>query len=278
MYIIAVSGGVDSVVLLDVIARTGRPLIVAHFDHGIRETSAADARFVKELAVRYGATFEMRREELGAGVSEELARERRYLFLLETARRHGGVIVTAHHQDDIVETVAMNLRRGTRWRGLSVMSDARLVRPLHGWSKRQILRYASSRRLEWIEDETNALDIYTRNRFRRKLNQQLSEQRRQRVYRLWKMQRALRGEIEDELSKFDDRISDRYFLTNIDKTVAFDLLYSYVLRRTGVSLMTRQLESMLIAIKTGRAGTTWQLGSRIVMKLTNRSVIINRVV
>lgn len=64
--IVAVSGGVDSVVLLDMLVRAGQDgLVVAHFDHGIRDDSAADARFVEGLAVSYGLSFEMRREELG---------------------------------------------------------------------------------------------------------------------------------------------------------------------------------------------------------------------
>ena len=85
-YIVAVSGGVDSVVLLDMLAKKGEhELVVAHFDHGIRPESDADARFVWALAQCYGLPCEVRREELGAGASEELARARRYAFLRDIA-------------------------------------------------------------------------------------------------------------------------------------------------------------------------------------------------
>ena len=78
-YIVAVSGGVDSVALLDMLARlSDHELIVAHFDHGIRSDSAEDALFVSGLAEQYGLPFEMRREELGSNASEDLARTRRY--------------------------------------------------------------------------------------------------------------------------------------------------------------------------------------------------------
>jgi moderate conductance mechanosensitive channel len=97
-YIIAVSGGIDSVVLLDLMSRTEKDLVVAHFDHGIREDSASDARFVEALSDRYKIQFVCRREKLGADASEELARQRRYEFLRGVATDFDGVIVTAHHR------------------------------------------------------------------------------------------------------------------------------------------------------------------------------------
>src|SRR5690606_26701133 len=104
-YIVAVSGGVDSVVLLDMLSKkTEHELIVAHFDHGIRPDSHEDAAFVQKLAQRYGHTFEMKREELGAYASEATARERRYAFLGALAKKHQAAVMTAHHLDDLVET------------------------------------------------------------------------------------------------------------------------------------------------------------------------------
>jgi tRNA(Ile)-lysidine synthase len=80
-YLVAVSGGIDSVVLLHKLVAAGEhELVVAHFDHGIREDSAEDARFVKGLAEHYGLPFVMKREELGKTAGEEQARTRRYAF------------------------------------------------------------------------------------------------------------------------------------------------------------------------------------------------------
>ena len=276
-YIIAVSGGIDSVVLLDLMSRTEKDLVVAHFDHGIREDSASDARFVEALADRYKIQFVCRREKLGADASEELARQRRYDFLRGVATDFDGVIVTAHHRDDIIETVAMNLKRGSRWRGLAGMSDSQIVRPMNGWTKQRIYEYAIRQKLEWCEDETNQSDAYQRNKFRRKINRELDEYQKLGVYEAWRKQRELRGEIEQEIEKFDGEVLSRYFLTMIDDNVAQELLYYYVLRHYDVSLLGSQLERMLIAIKTGKAGSCWQVGGGIVMKLTLRSVIIKRV-
>ena len=89
-YLVAVSGGVDSVVLLDVMAaQAAEPLIVAHVDHGIRgEASAADARFVAALAAHYGLPFVSTQLKLGPNASEAAAREARYDFLLDAAAQY----------------------------------------------------------------------------------------------------------------------------------------------------------------------------------------------
>jgi len=88
-YVVAVSGGVDSAVLLDILSKKpGLDLIVAHFDHGIRDDSKSDAIFVANLAKEYNLPFETKREELGSDVSEEKARDRRYEFLRAVAKKH----------------------------------------------------------------------------------------------------------------------------------------------------------------------------------------------
>lgn len=275
-YLVAVSGGVDSVVLLDKLARVGgHDLIVAHFDHGIRSDSAADARFVEQLAAAYGFPFVGRREELGVQASEELARTRRYAFLREEAAKRDAVIVTAHHQGDIVETIAINLLRGTGWRGLAVLAAPDIVRPLFSMTKRQIHEYARKRRLEWVEDSTNASDAYLRNRIRRQAAR-LDEGQREALVGLWRRQRGIKQEIEAEASRLIGEGGEyaRYLFVQSDADSAKELLRAAIAAASPTTPTRPQLERTLTAVKTARAGSVFEVGGGIRLRFTVRTFIV----
>lgn len=258
-YLVAVSGGVDSVVLLEKLAKEGgHTLVVAHFDHGIRGNSAEDTMFVAGLAKRYNLQYETRREELGPNASEELARERRYLFLREMAAKHDAVIVTAHHMNDIAETIAINLVRGTGWRGVAVLSSD-IYRPLLDLTKREIIAYAKQNNLEWREDSTNSSEAYLRNRLRMKLQ---DEDLVRQLAALRARQVELRDAIDAEVSSIieSDEACSRYFLTNIPEVVALEILRGLAVKKLGRGLVRPQLERALLAIKTARPGAIFPFG------------------
>lgn len=265
--VVAVSGGVDSVVLLDMLVRAGQDgLVVAHFDHGIRDDSAADARFVEGLAVSYGLSFEMRREELGSAASEELARTRRYVFLQEVADRHGAQIATAHHMNDITETIAINLTRGTGWRGLAVLDRDAVARPLLGKTKQELIEYALEHQLEWCEDSTNNSDTYLRNRLRRKITDEALVRR---LAELRDKQVAIKKEVHEELMRVIGDASppySRYFLSQIETASAIECLQLL----THAQLTRPQAERLLLAIKTQKAGSQYDAGSGIKVRFTTR--------
>ena len=274
-YLVAVSGGIDSVVLLDMLVRVGKyELIVAHFDHGIREDSAADARFVAGLAKQYQLPFTTRREELGKEASEERARERRYVFLRKEARKREAVIVTAHHLDDGVETIAINLTRGTGWRGLAVFGAADIRRPLLHFSKEDIREYANDKRLEWVEDSTNESDVYLRNRLRRRISQ-LTEEDKTIIIKLWRQQVRLKSEIDREAGSLIDidRPFSRYFFTMVDQQTGRELLRQAIKAKTGASLTLPQTDQALLAIKTARPDSLFQAGSGVTLQFTATTFI-----
>lgn len=270
-YIVAVSGGVDSVVLLDILSKnTDNELIVAHFDHGIRDDSAENALFVANLAKKYGLPFEERREELGKTASEELARARRYLFLREVAKKYQAQIVTAHHADDVIETIAINLIRGTGWRGLAVL-DSDIVRPLTNKTKSEIRDYAQKNNLQWYEDSTNASDDYLRNRVRQKL-QTFSPEKKQQLLDLWMNQKKLKKEINDEVKKLNLASPySRYFFINVDDDVAQECLRVI----TQGKLTRPQMKNALYAIKTFASGKTYQAGDNLQITFTTRNFMIS---
>lgn len=181
--LVAVSGGCDSVVLLDLLRRVEfTRLVVAHFHHGLRGAEASrDAAFVKALAARLKLPFEGGRGDTRARARrkkeslEEAARVLRRAFLARAARKHGAATVfLAHHANDVAETLLFHLARGSGARGLSVLRpraplDATglvLARPLLSFCRADIEAYAGVRRLAFRTDESNASREHTRNRLR----------------------------------------------------------------------------------------------------------------
>lgn len=277
-YVVAVSGGIDSVVLLDMLVNNSAEdeLIVAHFDHGIRSDSAADARFVAGLAEHYSLAFVAKREELGQGTSEELARDRRYEFLRNEAEKHDATIVTAHHGDDVIETIAINLIRGTGWRGAAVLDTSGIIRPLLSMSKNEIRMYAQKRSLEWVEDSTNAETHYLRNRIRRKITKGFSSAQKEAILAVWRRQIELKDAIDEELCRYikSDNEYDRYFLTFINPVVAREILRVEIMARNNESPTRPQLDRALLAIKTARSGSLHEVGNGVRLRFLIRTFIV----
>lgn len=175
----ALSGGVDSVVLLHLLLQCGVRVEAAHVEHGIRgESSRRDCRFVQELCKKWGVPLHVIHLDVpaqaakeGRGI-EETARAMRYDFLWKTREaRRLETLATAHHLNDQAETVLMHLIRGASPVGLSGMRerDGALIRPLLPFSRAQIEQYAQENHLPHVEDETNADIAYTRNYIRHEL-------------------------------------------------------------------------------------------------------------
>ena len=268
-YLIAVSGGVDSVVLLDMLAKKHKNILVAHFDHGIREDSKEDAIFVRQLAVKYGVKFFTKREELGANASEEKARRARYKFLRELSEKQNATIVTAHHLDDVVETIIINMVRGTGWRGLAVLNAEDIYRPLINFEKQEIINYAKQNNLKWREDSTNSLNVYMRNIVRHKIDP--SNEQKNELQILHQEQIRLAKEIKSEVTsllksiKNDNKIS-RYFINSIDQASAYEIIREL----TKGELTPSQIDSVINAIKTQRNGTIFEASKNIKIHFTTR--------
>ena len=268
-YLIAGSGGVDSVVLLDMLAKKHENILVAHFDHGIREDSKEDAIFVRQLAVKYGVKFFTKREELGANASEEKARRARYKFLRELSEKQNATIVTAHHLDDVVETIIINMVRGTGWRGLAVLNAEDIYRPLINLKKQEIINYAKQNNLKWREDSTNSLNVYMRNIVRHKID--LNNEQKNELQILHQEQIRLAEEIKSEVTsllksiKNDNKIS-RYFINSIDQASAYEIIREL----TKGELTPNQIDSVINAIKTQRNGTIFEASKNIKIHFTTR--------
>lgn len=307
--ILAVSGGVDSMLLLAQVAeRAAREgwldeVVVAQFDHGTRESARADQELVVRKARELGVRCEVGRigEGLGDGglsegslsegslserclsegggfLSEAAAREARYEFLEAVARKYAPAeIWTAQHLDDLVETVAINLLRGTGWRGLAVMERAGVRRP---WleqasggraeqgppDRAEIWRQAGERELVFREDPTNQEAIYLRNRVRARLADWPRAQKLE-LWRGWRRQKELRREIDQlvaELLPAQGAEWRRSWFQELEPAVAGELLRAGLLR-IGVRATRPQLEDFRRAILGYAPGRKFNLpGGRLV--------------
>jgi len=162
--LVAVSGGADSVALLDLLhgvaTDLGLSLVVAHVDHGIQSPSRQVAKSVRELAERYKLSFELGELSLGPDTTETEARRARYAWLREAQHRaDADYLVTAHHQDDQVETVVLRALRGSAPAGLAGIARrgrGGLVRPLLPFTHRELVEHVAARGLAAHDDPANA--------------------------------------------------------------------------------------------------------------------------
>lgn len=240
-------------------------IVVAHFNHGTRTSADLDEQFVFSRCKELKVPFETMKIMLGEGVSEELARQKRYDFLYQVANKYGGEIYTAHHLDDLIESIAINLIRGTGWRGLTPFSDNRIHRPFieSGFYKTDILRFAAENKVLFREDPTNSTDDYLRNRVRARLLS-LPQSEKERLIQFYKSQTAIRQEIE-ELSEsiFNSLIIDTKTPVNYRLRKDFFLEHSedytdevaqevlrFACEKFGISLTRVQLKDFLRAIRT----------------------------
>jgi tRNA(Ile)-lysidine synthase len=182
--LLAVSGGVDSVVLCELCYRAGLIFQIAHVNFGLRgEESEADEIFVRQLAEKYKVPLHVKKIDAKAYAEEKklsvqvAARESRYAWFEELLDKELRYIITAHHADDNIETVVMNFFRGTGIAGLRGMIavTGNVVRPLLPFSRDEILQFAKENNLVWREDSSNLSDKYSRNKFRHSILPLLKE-------------------------------------------------------------------------------------------------------
>jgi len=180
--VIAVSGGVDSVVLLHLLLPLSVvfnwELMVAHLDHGLREASKKDCEFVKGLAESFGLRFLGKMVDVkklaksNKQTIEEAGREVRYKFFNDSINKYkASAVVVAHTMDDQLETIVMNFARGASYRGLAGMSEweNQIWRPLLSFAKADLVKFAKKYHIKFREDKSNQDVCFTRNKVRHML-------------------------------------------------------------------------------------------------------------
>lgn len=281
-YVIAVSGGVDSMALMHLLAdkhhqrSNNLKFTVAHFDHGIRDDSRQDRLLVCDTANRLKLPYVYEEGYLGSDASEEVARNARYEFLRKVQSTCGARgIVTAHHHDDVVETAILNLLRGTGRKGLSsIRNRDGLHRPLLNIPKSQLKAYAEANDLKWHEDSTNTDQRYRRNFVRQSViakAKRKSPRDYQKLIVLLRRQRELNQAIDQHLEVMLHVQPRRTLLRRSDVVLlsyksATELVAQW-LRQNGKRGFNRWLiDRVTVAIRTAQPHTEFLLdsGSKVI--------------
>lgn len=279
-YVVAVSGGVDSVALLHMLkSDSDLELIVAHFDHGIRSDSSDNAAFVAGLAQLWGFEYVPGVASLGVSASEDVARKYRYAFLREVnLRNNSKAIVVAHHQDDVIETALINVMRGTKRRGfVSLQSTDVIKRPLLAITKAEIHDYAALHGLEWFEDSTNQEMKYTRNQVRAQLYKYLTFEKRDKIVKLLDIIAEYNTQINAQVYKILLNLDDglpKNEIASMDEIVAAEIIAAW-LRNNAATFDKKTIERIVTGAKTLQNGSKIDIDKHHYCLLTKDKIVLS---
>jgi tRNA(Ile)-lysidine synthase len=264
-YVVAVSGGVDSMVLLDILRRNPNlDIVVAHFDHGIRKDSDEDKNLVISTANTHNLIYEVGQGRLGRGASEEEARKARYRFLQSTKDKYSAdALITAHHQDDLIETAFINILRGSGHRGLvSIKLNSKVLRPLLNFPKTRLINYAKEQGLVWREDATNSDESYLRNYIRKKIMSKLTDQERKNIVSNTDKIADIITEKNQLIATISQNITNKGFINRakyviLPQEVRYELLMNWLRGFNLKNYDRKTIERIDIYIKTGLPGSKY---------------------
>ena len=240
--VVATSGGPDSMCLLHLLCELKQELnlklIVAHVNHNLREASKIEASFVQKVCEENNLIYEyLEIKDYGQENIEQAARLKRYNFFDELVHTyHAKYLMTAHHGDDLMETILMRLTRGSSLKGYAGFKkeyekdNYKVVRPLITQTKQEIIEYMDNLGLKYFIDESNFSDKYTRNRYRKNILPFLKQEDPQVHHKYLKFSEELisvNNFLETYISNLIKDISDEAGL-KIDKLKELD---NFLLRK-----------------------------------------------
>jgi tRNA(Ile)-lysidine synthase len=285
-WVVALSGGCDSLVLLFLLRRLSAPLrlslTAAHLDHAMRPDSAEDARWAAGVCAAWEVPLVSRRLA-AAPASEDAARRARYAFLREAAREAGARwIATGHHADDQAETVLFRALRGTGLDGLGgirAVTAGGLVRPLLPFWRREIEELAREHGLRWRTDSSNLSLEPARNRIRHELiplaEAGIAPAARRNLVRLAALAREAEGVLDAAVRRAEEELvreENGAFLLARGRLRVYDSgvgarLLRHLLRRFGVVLGRVGTRAALQFITDAPSGRVLQLPSGVRVRL-----------
>ncbi len=287
--VLAVSGWVDSMVLLDLVLahHPKGKIVVAHFDHSLRWIESDwDKESIANYCNRWNITFEVEKMDIATLAKEEkmsveaVARKYRYEFLARTAEKYRAkYILTAHHQDDRIETAVFNLIRGAKLGGIHALSEISwlLLRPLLHTSKSEILEYAKEKNISFREDSSNTDTEYLRNHLRANILpefEKINGEYRKSIENFIEYTEELKTWIDDEIQNFLSG-EQSFSVADFEKKSPFfqKEIIRYLYEKTNggtIWLSEGNIDEILRFIRTANGGTMKEIGRLKLMKKENR--------
>lgn len=289
--LVAVSGGEDSVVMLDMLAKANIQCVVAHCNFQLRgEDSNKDEIFVKNLAKKYGfkffvVRFDTRKYAKKQKISIEMAaRNLRYKWF-EKIRTENNCkyIATAHHQNDSVETVLLNLTRGTGLRGLTgiPLKNRHIVRPILHLTKNQISEYVQKNNLQFRTDKTNFENKHNRNKIRNQIiplfetiNPAFAKNISENIERFSEIEQIFMQKIEQE-RKNCISIKNDFTEIDIEKLKNLSPLHTYLYEFLQPYNFSNKITDDIILSLNAESGKTFFSETHRLIKDRNKLIISN---
>ena len=291
--VIGVSGGADSMMLLALLESVSNNIVCAHIHHNLRPESDEEEQFVRMYCASHNIIFETTKFEYDDKFSEKVAREKRYAFFEEILNKYGSkTLLTAHHGDDLIETILMRLVRGSTMKGyagIELISDReayKIYRPLLYLTKEDIYTYLRENNIDYREDRTNDDDQYTRNRYRKNILPLLKEENEQVHLKFLNYSNELldyfyyvQEEIEDKYNKIvSDGINIEKFNGEnpfIQKGILKKYLFS-VYNQDIEKITSGHIDSIIALINKGESNTWIDLPCYRAMKYYEEFKIIQK--
>ena len=243
--VVAVSGGADSITLLHLMARvkkeTNINVICAHVNHNVRVESESEKVFVENFCKENDVIFEyMKIENYGDDNFHNEARIKRYNFFESLISKYNSkYLLTAHHGDDLIETILMRIVRGTTFKGYSGFSkevkksNYTILRPLITVTKDDIYEYIKENKLQFVEDKSNFKDVYTRNRYRKYVVPVLKKEDKNVHNKFYKFSKTIleyNRYIEEQVKSIQNEVIVNNTLNiekflNLDKVIQEKIIY-----------------------------------------------------
>ena len=289
--VVGVSGGPDSVFLLHMLVKSNinnNNIIVGHVNHNVREESLSEEDFVKDLCFNYGVVFEsITLPKEYSGNFEKWARDRRYKFFESLIKKYNcKYLMTAHHGDDLMETILMKIVRGSSIKGYSgilkeeTRDNYTIIRPLLDITKDDISEYLDNNGIKYVIDKSNYSLDYTRNRFRHNILKYLKDEDKNVHLKFRKFSDKLNN-ISNFFDRYvdgviDDVIVDKKIIIDkfkdYDRVVQEEIIYRFLFNyyKDDICLVNdKHIDMIIDMINNSRPNISFNLPNIVIVKEYN---------